>query len=237
MTRILAFAYDFPHFKSAAGIKALSDAGFRDVVVIAAPWRKLDIAESPNQPSPVGFGSGCDVRAAARDAGYAYTVMAHEKLAEPGWWPAPPPQYGVILGARVLPPAIAERIPILNIHPGVLPANRGLDTIKWAVLDRLPQANTLHWIDRRVDRGAFVAERRIPVYAGDTPQAVYLRLMDDQIQAVRDLPKLGAAQFPIERGTYRRPMTPEDDRRVWREWRTYCRDYAQICAEYEARAA
>jgi methionyl-tRNA formyltransferase len=68
------------------------------------------------------------------------------------------PQFGVILGARVLRPEViaAAPCPILNIHPGVLPTNRGLDTMQWAILNGWPQGVTGHLITNRIDHGPIV---------------------------------------------------------------------------------
>ena len=40
---------------------------------------------------------------------------------------------------------------IINFHPGVLPENRGLDNLKWAIYNNLPQGVTTHLIDENID--------------------------------------------------------------------------------------
>ena len=51
---------------------------------------------------------------------------------------------------------------VLNAHPGFLPAFRGLDSSKWAILEnRWDQIGvTVHWVDEGVDTGSIIARRR-----------------------------------------------------------------------------
>ena len=39
---------------------------------------------------------------------------------------------------------------IINIHPGLLPENRGLDNIKWALYHNMPQGLTVNFIRKRL---------------------------------------------------------------------------------------
>jgi hypothetical protein len=63
---------------------------------------------------------------------------------------------GIILGARILPERTlrASACGIINVHPGILPENRGLDTVAWAVEKSWPQGVAAHVITPgRVDAG------------------------------------------------------------------------------------
>lgn len=218
---IIAFVYDFPHFKSAQGLFALKRAGFCDVRCVAAPWRKLAIRESHYQFRTVGMNDAHHPREAAEALGYDYAVGAHEDVRLDGG-------VGLILGARVLPAAVVESGPIVNLHPGVLPLNRGLDTLKWAVHDDLPQAVSVHRIDARVDRGALLHEEIVAVREDDSPADIYNRLMWTQIAlvplAVRSAHEHGQ---PIGKGVYRRPMTLEADVRTQQRFNAYRVRYAE----------
>ena len=48
---------------------------------------------------------------------------------------------GIIAGSRIIKKKVINefKIGILNMHPGLLPLNRGLDTHKWAVFKNWPQ--------------------------------------------------------------------------------------------------
>ncbi len=228
---IVAFVYDFPHFKSAQGLFALKRAGFHDVRCVAASWRKLPMAESPIQFRTMDMADAHHPREAANALGYRYKVRDHAEVRLSGG------DVGLILGARVLPDAVVHSGgPIVNLHPGVLPLNRGLDTLKWAVHDGLPQAVTAHVIDRRVDRGRFLFERIVPVRDDDSPADIYNRVMWAQIEA---LPAAAAqahdARYELGEGVYRRPMTLEQDVATRQRFRAYTARYGDICATYEGR--
>ena len=65
------------------------------------------------------------------------------------------PSLGLIFGSRILNKEIIEmfKVGILNLHPGLLPENRGLNTIQNAILKNIPQAVTLHFINNEIDMG------------------------------------------------------------------------------------
>jgi folate-dependent phosphoribosylglycinamide formyltransferase PurN len=84
---------------------------------------------------------------------------------------------GVILGARILSKEIIERMPkgILNIHPGILPGNRGLDNLKHSIAKRLPIGVTAHLIDSRIDMGIILDTKIVPIFKDDTIRDVFIR--------------------------------------------------------------
>jgi len=204
---IVAFVYDFPHFKSTQGLFALKRAGFDQVRVVGAPWRKLKIAESHFQFRTVDMDDAHHPHEAANALGYRYHVHDHADVRLSG------EDVGIILGARVLPDAVVHSGgPIVNLHPGVLPLNRGLDTLKWAVHNGLPQAVTIHRIDRHVDRGVSLREEIVPVYETDSYADIYNRLMWKQIALVPSAVRLAHEPGrPVGKGAYRKPMTLAED--------------------------
>jgi phosphoribosylglycinamide formyltransferase-1 len=71
---------------------------------------------------------------------------------------------------------------ILNIHPGLLPAYGGQGMYGRHIHEAVIAAGertsgiTIHVVDGEYDHGPAVAERRIPVEPGDTPQTLALRI-------------------------------------------------------------
>jgi phosphoribosylglycinamide formyltransferase-1 len=90
---------------------------------------------------------------------------------------------GVVGGARILAPDTIGRFRhgILNIHPGLIPENRGLSNIARAMRDGFRQAVTAHLIDGRVDAGAKVMEKVVDEHDGDTIYDLAERVMDAQV--------------------------------------------------------
>ncbi len=73
---------------------------------------------------------------------------------------------------------------ILNIHPALLPAfggkgMYGLRVHAAVVASAATESGaTVHFVDEEYDRGALVAQRRVPVRAGDTPEALAARVLE-----------------------------------------------------------
>lgn len=80
------------------------------------------------------------------------------------------PDVLVLGGSRILKPHILSipRIGVLNPHPGLLPAYRGVDVIPWAVYNGDPLGVTVHFVDPGIDTGDIVAQRQFEVQPGDS---------------------------------------------------------------------
>jgi methionyl-tRNA formyltransferase len=77
----------------------------------------------------------------------------------------------VVLGSsRVLRRHVISipRIGVLNAHPGLLPAYRGVDLIPWALHNGDPLGVTIHLVNAGVDTGAILAQGHFEPSLGDT---------------------------------------------------------------------
>lgn len=81
----------------------------------------------------------------------------------------------MVLGGGILSEACLEGKKVLNVHPGIIPISRGLDSFKWAIYHQRPLGNTLHFIDKEVDKGEVVSVLPTPVYPSDTPESLARR--------------------------------------------------------------
>ena len=73
---------------------------------------------------------------------------------------------------RILGDAFVERFRgrVLNIHPSLLPAYRGLRTHARALQAGEPEHGaSVHFVIPELDAGAVIAQARVPVQPGDTP--------------------------------------------------------------------
>lgn len=85
----------------------------------------------------------------------------------------------------ILPPKLVRAFKgrILNIHPSLLPAHggRGLygKKVHAAVLAQgdLVSGCTVHWVEEGVDTGAIVAQAKVLVMSGDTPETLGARIL------------------------------------------------------------
>lgn len=150
------FGYAFPHWKTCMGLMHLVAAGHRPDCVFLAPKKQLNIPTSDYRigpaheywPNPAQL---CEA------LGLQYRIIDHDAVV------SSPADFGLILGARILKRHTiwAYRLGIINIHPGILPGNRGLDNFKWAIVKKLPIGATAHWIDTRVDMGLIISRGHI----------------------------------------------------------------------------
>ena len=81
----------------------------------------------------------------------------------------------IITGAIILDKEIIGNKKIINVHPGIIPTTRGLDSFKWAIYNLDPLGITLHYIDQRVDSGEVLRVFNTPVYLSDTLQTLARR--------------------------------------------------------------
>lgn len=88
---------------------------------------------------------------------------------------------GVVLAGfmKVVSPAFLAAWPgaVLNTHPSLLPAFRGARAVEDAVAHGVRVTGcTVHLVDELLDHGPIVAQRAVPVAAGDDAEAVAERI-------------------------------------------------------------
>ena len=78
------------------------------------------------------------------------------------------PDLIVLGGSRIIRKNIIEipRIGILNAHPGLLPEYRGVDVIRWAILNGEDVGVTVHFIDEEIDCGTICLQEVISINFG-----------------------------------------------------------------------
>jgi methionyl-tRNA formyltransferase len=91
------------------------------------------------------------------------------------------------------------RIGVVNLHPALLPYNRGWHTPSWAILEETPIGATLHFMDSGVDTGDIVAQVEMEKQPGDTAHTLYLRLLELEIELFKSSWPLLAAGNPPRR--------------------------------------
>ncbi|MES2307477.1 MAG: phosphoribosylglycinamide formyltransferase [Verrucomicrobiota bacterium] len=80
---------------------------------------------------------------------------------------------------RVVKAPLLEAYPnrILNIHPSLLPAFKGLEAWAQAFNAGVKETGcTVHYVNAGVDEGEVLGQIRVPVEIGDTPQTLHERI-------------------------------------------------------------
>jgi phosphoribosylglycinamide formyltransferase-1 len=66
---------------------------------------------------------------------------------------------------------------VINVHPSLLPAFPGTQAVTDALAARVPETGvTVHQVDEGVDTGPILAQERVPILPGDTPDTLLERL-------------------------------------------------------------
>lgn len=88
---------------------------------------------------------------------------------------------------------------ILNIHPSLLPAYRGLDTHKRALADGVKvHGCTVHFVVPELDAGPIVAQASVPVLEGDTEESLSARvLIAENLLYPEAVAKVAATLVPL----------------------------------------
>ena len=70
---------------------------------------------------------------------------------------------------------------IINIHPSLLPAYKGTDTHVRVLADGGQESGcTVHFVVPEVDSGDIILQRRVDVRAGDTPEILAARILEQE---------------------------------------------------------
>ncbi|HEY5694537.1 MAG TPA: phosphoribosylglycinamide formyltransferase [Gaiellaceae bacterium] len=80
---------------------------------------------------------------------------------------------------HLLTPGFLERFPgaVVNVHPSLLPAFPGAHAVEAQLEAGIAESGaTVHLVDKGVDSGPVLAQERVPVLAGDTPERLHERI-------------------------------------------------------------
>jgi len=70
---------------------------------------------------------------------------------------------------------------MINIHPSLLPKFKGVDTHARAIAaGESEHGCTVHWVTPGMDEGPVIAQARVPVLEGDTPETLAARVLVEE---------------------------------------------------------
>lgn len=187
--RIGLITYDSRHLKTEQVALGLAQRGQRDLRFYALPF-------SPRAPRTILFAHRPDMTEGAHSREIAASVGAPFSVCDsPADIPPADCDIFLILGAGLLPPEFvkATRGRVVNAHPGLIPAVRGLDAFKWAIVDGVQVGNTLHFIDEEADAGELIAMAETPVFKSDTLESFARRHYELEIMLMLDFAERLAA--------------------------------------------
>ena len=198
--------YDIPHKKTQDVLSHLVQRDRYALSLTLVPFKPRPKRETLFQHRPVQR-TGPDPHHLAQ----AHGVETFDL----GDWRAFHPQidYFLICGAGLLEGEFCERAQILNVHPGLIPQTRGLDSFKWCIHQGQRLGNTLHRIDAGVDLGTVFHHRLTDVFEQDDIAVLARRHYDAEVDLLINFERhlTGGTILPLETGepTKRMPASLE----------------------------
>jgi len=110
--------------------------------------------------------------------------------------------FGYILRAKMI-----DLFPygIVNLHPALLPSNRGSNPNIWSIVDGTAAGVTMHYIDEGIDTGDIIDQRIVDVEPVDTGESLYSKLESAAVQLAMGVwPGISSGE------STRTPQTNED---------------------------
>jgi phosphoribosylglycinamide formyltransferase-1 len=178
---IAVFTYDAPHRKTQDVIARFLFSGVEpsSIHLLGYPWveRKKRRYLYAHRPAEDGWGAtplGNEPAGVwAKRLNIKYETVAADAMF--GRLTAMEPEVVVVAGAGLIAKPIVDTFKVLNVHPGLLPRSRGLDILKWTILNMDPVGVTAHLCDDRPDLGWLIESVDVPVYRNDTFHSLAMR--------------------------------------------------------------
>lgn len=204
MMKICLLSYDTPHLKTAQVLIGLHNRAFRSVDLLLMPFTPRPERSVTFRHRPFQF-EGPDPRSLAAFSGGRVLDYANWRsiLTDYDWF--------IVCGSNLIEADFANSGRILNVHAGLIPSVRRLDSFKWAILNGNPLGNTLHRIDDQADAGEIVFQLPTPIFPEDDLQTLAQRHYENEIwmlthfdlllqkPSILDLPQLPATKrMPLE---------------------------------------
>lgn len=109
----------------------------------------------------------------------------------------------------IFPKNITDKVKIINLHPGYLPYNKGVNTPSWAIMDKNVAGVTMHQIDSGIDTGGIIARWIVPYEETDNADQLYKKLeIGEEYLFKTMIPKITSGNYAIipqeEGGTFYR---------------------------------
>ena len=153
-------------------LRALVEGGYNVVAVVTTPDKPAGRGQKMHES---------DVKIAARELGLP--ILQPEKLRDPAFVEAMQalrPDLGIVIAFRMLPETIwaMPRLGTFNLHASLLPQYRGAAPINRAIMNGETETGvTTFLLNHEIDKGAILAQERMPIQPDDNVGTLYDKLM------------------------------------------------------------
>ena len=99
---------------------------------------------------------------------------------------------------RILTSSFIDQWPerLINIHPSLLPDYKGLHTHERVLQDGKKESGcTVHYVAPEMDSGPIIVQKRVAVIAGDTPESLAKRILEQEHAAYPEAVRIVASKL------------------------------------------
>lgn len=158
--KLCLLSYDAPHRKTAQVYQGLKNAGRHDLDFLLVPFHERAKRDVMFEHRPCQF-EGCGARELAKADGARIFEYANWRSILEDY------DYFIVCGANLLEREFARSGKVVNVHSGLIPQSRGLDSFKWDIFHQKPVGCTLHVIDELADKGRILGQVLTPIFRCD----------------------------------------------------------------------
>ena len=99
---------------------------------------------------------------------------------------------GIVSGARIIKEDVIKLFKhgIINVHPGKIPQTSGLDSFFWMINKNINPCVTAHFIDKHIDRGKIIDEKKIAIKKYDNFFSLKNRIYNNEKKILVSIAKL-----------------------------------------------
>jgi len=77
-------------------------------------------------------------------------------------------------------------IGFVNLHPSLIPHNRGMHPYYWSIVENTTAGTTIHFIDENIDEGKILFQKKIDVSITDTGESLYKKNIIETINLFKE---------------------------------------------------
>ena len=175
---IVILTYNAPHRKTYDILCALKAEGYKNVTVIATDYHYKKSFHPILEHRPT---VNIDIFPSDLSKSLDFAFEHYKALSDVDYTRFEESIF-LIGGSGIIPAQFARKCKIINAHPGMLPYVRGLDALKWALLEDKPIGVTVHLISDEPDCGLLISQRKLELQPFDNLQSIGSRLYDLEVR-------------------------------------------------------
>jgi len=230
--KTLLFVYDFPHSKSIDFMRRCIKENIQINAIVAASSKELKKTKRILNFHKYNTTS-VHPRTLASELNIPYFNYNHNSPEVKSVIKEFEINFGIIAGSRILNKDIIKQFSygILNIHPGLLPYSRGLDSILWAIHGNKKIGVSAHLINDKIDQGYLVIEKKIENFKSDSIFDIYRKVYKVQINLLIKAYNLIGNEInfkSLKEGSYHSYMPEGIQKKTLKNLKSYIANYSKI---------